>query len=251
VTEEVPAAGTEPGGGRAPPDGSVMAIFAHPDDAEIAAGGTLARFAEAGRDVHLLVLTNGDRGSLDTRTDREELARIRAQEAEAAGRVLGVSTIRVLDTPDGELENSPAVRAAVVRAIRELRPAIVLSCDPTMWFFSNRYINHADHRTAGAVAVDSVFPGAGNPQFFSEQLDEGLEPWSVSELWLGWTTEANHYQDITGHLRTKLAAVAEHTSQVQGDMLGFFEKWLPKEAAEQGRHIGVEHAEAFRRLTVE
>jgi LmbE family N-acetylglucosaminyl deacetylase len=251
VTEEVPPPGTESDDRRPPPDGPVMAIFAHPDDAEIAVGGTLAGFAEAGREVHVLVLTNGDRGSQDTGADREDLARVRAEEAEAAGRVLGVSTIRVLDTPDGELENTPAVRAAVVRAIRELRPAIVLSCDPTMWFFSNRYINHADHRTAGAVAVDSVFPGAGNAQFFSEQLDEGLEPWNVRELWLGWTTEANHYQDITGHLETKMAAVAEHTSQVQGDMLGFFERWLPKEAAEQGRHIGVEHAEAFRRLSVE
>lgn len=238
-------------GRREVPDGPVVGIFAHPDDAEIATGGTLAKLAAAGREVHLVILTNGDRGSDDRGTDREELARIRAEETEAAARILGLSTIRVLDTPDGELENTHAVRAAVVRAVRELRPAVVLSVDPTMWFFGNRYINHADHRAAGAVAVDSVFPGAGNPQFFSDQVEEGLEPWKVRELWLAWTNEPNHYEDVSGLMATKLAALAAHRSQVEGDMLGFFEQWLPTEAQEHGRKIGVEHAEAFRRLTVE
>src|SRR5438552_14860962 len=102
--------------------GPVLAIFAHPDDAEISCGGTLAKWAAAGREVHLLVLTNGDRGSPDAGTDREALAQVRAAEQEGAGRILGLAGFRVLDTPDGELENTPAVRAAVIRRIRELRP---------------------------------------------------------------------------------------------------------------------------------
>jgi LmbE family N-acetylglucosaminyl deacetylase len=244
------APGTE-GTAEAVPAGAVLAIFAHPDDAEIAAGGTLAKFASGGRDVHLLILTNGDRGSQDPAADRAALAATRAAEAEAAGRVLGLSELRILDTPDGELANTPAVRAAVVRAVRELRPAIVVSCDPSTWFFDGRWINHADHRMAGAVAVDSVFPGAGNPLFHSEQLAEGVEAWRISELWLAWTAEPNHHEDVTGHMGTKLAALAEHRSQVEGDMLGFFEEWLPREAAEAGRRIGAEHAESFRRAIVE
>jgi LmbE family N-acetylglucosaminyl deacetylase len=132
-----------------------------------------------------------------------------------------------------------------------VRPGIVISCDPTAWFFGNRYFNHADHRTAGAAALDAVFPGAGNPHFFAEQLAEGLSPWSVPEVWLGWTTEPNHHQDITGFLEAKLDALAEHRSQVEGDMLGFFREWLPAEAEENGKKIGVQHAEAFRVLTLE
>ena len=233
------------------PSGPVLAVFGHPDDAEISAGGTLGRWAREGRDVHLLVLTNGDRGSEDPSRDRAELATTRRAETEAAGRMLGLAGTQVMDVHDGELENSPAVRAEIVRAVRRLRPAIVVSCDPTAWFFGNRYFNHSDHRTAGATALDAVFPGAGNPHFFAEQLAEGLELWKVSEVWLGWTNEPNHYQDVTGFMDLKLKALGEHRSQVEGDMLGFFEEWLPAEAEENGRKIGVQHAEAFRVLTLE
>jgi len=229
----------------------VLAVFGHPDDAEISSGGTLAKWAREGRAVHLLVLTNGDRGSEDPARDRAKLALVRRKETEAAGDMLGLAASQVLDVHDGELENSPVIRAAIVRTIRRTRPAIVVSCDPTAWFFGNRYFNHADHRTAGAAALDAVFPGAGNPLFFTEQLAEGLEPWKVSEVWLGWTNEPNYYQDVTGFMDLKLKALGEHRSQVEGEMLGFFEQWLPAEAEENGKKIGVQHAEAFRVLTLE
>ncbi len=230
--------------------GPVLASFAHPDDAEISSGGTLAKWAERGREVHLLVLTNGDRGSDDPTADRAELARRRAEETARAASVLGLAGSRVLDVHDGELENTAVVRAEIVRAIRGIRPAIVLSCDPTAWFFEHRYVNHADHRTAGAATLDAVFPAAGNPHFFADQLAGGLETWSVPEVWLGWTLEPNHHEDITGFIDRKLAALAEHRSQVEGDGIGFFDEWLPKEAEEAGRRIGVRHAESFRVLNL-
>ena len=230
------------------PGGPVLAVFGHPDDAEISAGATLAKWCAAGREVHLLVLTNGDRGSNDAAVDRAELARTRARETEAAARVLGLASIGILDVHDGELENTAAVREHVVRAIRRIRPSAIVSCDPTAWFFENRYYNHADHRTAGAVALDAVFPGSGNPLFFSDHLAEGLSAHPVTDVWLGWTLEPNHHEEVTGFLGTKLAALAEHRSQVEGDLLGFFEEWIPKEAEEAGRAIGVGHAESFRRL---
>jgi LmbE family N-acetylglucosaminyl deacetylase len=234
-----------------PANAPVLVVFAHPDDAEIAAGRTMARWTSEGRAVHLLILTNGDRGSEDPKQDRGELAETRREESEVAGRLMGLATVRVLAMHDGELENTPEVRSEIVRRIREVRPGIVLSCDPTAWFFGNRYFNHADHRTAGAVALDAVFPAAGNPLFFAEQLDEGLEAWKVSEVWLGWTNEPNHFQDVSGFMDRKVAALGLHASQVQGNMLGFFEEWLPAEAEENGRKIGVQHAEGFRVLALE
>src|SRR5205823_938847 len=81
------------------------------------------------------------RGSEDPVLDRAELARTRRVEVEAASGVLGLASWRMLDIHDGELENTADVRAEIVRAIRELRPAVVLSCDPTAWFFGNRYFN--------------------------------------------------------------------------------------------------------------
>ena len=231
--------------------GPVLASFAHPDDAEISAGGTLAKWAAQDREVHLLVLTNGDRGSDDPEIDRDVLARTRMEEVATAGRELGLARVRILNTHDGELGNAEEIRAEIVRDIREIRPTTVLSCDPTAWFFENRYYNHADHRRAGEATLDAVYPGAGNPHFFAEHLSEGLGAWSVPEVWLGWTLEPNHHEDVTGYMDAKLRALGLHRSQVEGDLLGFFEEWLPKEAEEAGRRIGTTHAEAFRILRLE
>ncbi len=230
--------------------GPALAVFAHPDDAEISSGGTLARWASEGRDVHLLVLTNGDRGSNDAGRDRAELAATRRVETENAARVLGLAGTRILGVHDGDLANVHDVRVEIAREVRRIRPATVLTCDPSVWFFADRYFNHSDHRTAGAVTLDAVFPGAGNPLFFDELLGEGLEPWNVPEVWMGWTIEPNHRQDITGFMETKLAALWEHRSQVEGDLLGFFKEWLPSQAQEAGRQIGVDHAEEFRVLNL-
>ena len=246
---EIPAAQVE--GSGAPVDtprtGPVLAIFAHPDDAEIAAGGTLANWTEAGREVHLLVLTNGDRGSQDPALDRAELARTRSRETEAAGELLGLASVRLLDVHDGDLTNTAEVRDQVVRRIREVRAETVLSVDPTAVFFQNSYYNHSDHRTAGFVALDSAFPGSGNPHFFPEHLGEGIAVQEVTDMWLGWTNEPNHTEDVTGTWQTKIDALSCHESQL-AEGIRFFETFLLEEAEEAGKKIGVARAEEFRRL---
>jgi LmbE family N-acetylglucosaminyl deacetylase len=229
------------------PTGPVLGIFAHPDDAEIAVGGTLAKWIAAGREAHLLVLTNGDRGSSDPTRSRVELAATRRTETEAAARSLGLASVRILSTHDGELENNHTMREAVIRRIREVRAETVVSVDPTAVFFESRYYNHSDHRTAGWIALDSVFPGSGNPHFFSEHLGEGLDVQEVHDVWLGWTNEPNHVEDVTGHIAAKVAALAEHASQLT-EGIRFFEEFLEKDARESGAKIGVEHAEEFRVL---
>ena len=104
-----------------PRTGPVLGVFAHPDDAEICAGGVLAKWAAAGREVHLLILTNGDRGSQDPSQDRGELAATRARETEEAAEVLGLASVRIGSMSDSELENKEEVREGVVRRIREVR----------------------------------------------------------------------------------------------------------------------------------
>ena len=227
--------------------GPVLAVFAHPDDAEISAGGTLANWVAAGREVHLLVLTNGDRGSSDPARDRAELAAMRKSETEAAAEELGLASAQILSIHDGELENTPAVREATVRRIREVKAETVLTCDPTAIFFENRYYNHSDHRTAGMIALDSVFPGAGNPHFFSEQLVDGLDVREVHDVWLAWSNDPNHVEDVTDRFETKVAALARHASQLT-EGIRFFEDFMQKEAVEAGVKIGVARGEEFRIL---
>src|SRR6478736_6300830 len=106
-----------------PPGGPVLAVFAHPDDMEICAGGTVSRWCSEGRAVHLLVLTNGDRGAAAP-IDRVELAATRARETQEAGEFLGLADTTVLGTHDGELQNTYEVQRDVAREIRRIRPTV-------------------------------------------------------------------------------------------------------------------------------
>jgi len=230
-----------------PRTGPVLGIFAHPDDAEICAGGVLAKWAAAGREVHLLILTNGDRGSQDPDMDRTALTATRLRETEDAAQVLGLASVRIGAVHDSELENTEEVREVAVRRIREVRAETVLACDPTTVFFEDRYYNHSDHRVSGFVALDASYPGSGNPHFFPEQLKGGLQVQDVFDIWLGWTHEPNHAEDISGHFATKIAALAKHASQLE-EGIRFFEDFLGKDAVEAGEKIGVEHAEEYRVL---
>jgi LmbE family N-acetylglucosaminyl deacetylase len=228
--------------------GPVLAVFAHPDDMEICAGGLLAGWAAAGRQVHLLVLTNGDRGSDDPTLSRAALAATRLQETEAAAALLGFVSARVLSTHDGELQNTPSVREAVVRRVREVRAETVVSCDPTSVFFENRYYNHSDHRMAGWVALDSVFPGSGNPHFFSEHLGEGLGVQEVSDVWLGWSHEPNRVQPFDEpSFRKKVDGLGLHASQIT-EGIAYWDEALGKDAREAGDKVGATFAEEFRVL---
>jgi LmbE family N-acetylglucosaminyl deacetylase len=227
--------------------GPVLAVFHPLDDEEGADGGTLAKGAGAGREVHLLVLTNGDRGSGDPSMDRTVLAATRLRETQVGARVMGLASAVVLGVHDGELENTPEIRGAVVRRIREVRAQTLLSVDPTAWFFENRYYNHTDHRRAGEIALDAAFPGAGNPHFFSEHLEEGLEAVPVHDIWLGWTNEPNHHEDIGDTFRTKVDALAAHASQLD-EGIAFFETFLREDAERSGEKIGTAFWEPFRGL---
>ncbi len=230
-----------------PRTGPALGIFAHPDDAEIAAGGTLANWVEAGREVHLLVLTNGDRGSQDPKLDRADLASIRTRETQEAAEVLGLASVRILDVHDGDLANTVEAREQVVRRIREVRAETVLSVDPTAVFFQHVYYNHSDHRNAGWIALDSAFPGSGNPHFFPEHLGDGLGVQDITDVWLGWTNEPNHTEDVTATWQRKIDALAKHDSQLS-EGIAYFERFLLEEAEEAGKKIGAGRAEEFRRL---
>ena len=207
----------------------------------------MAKWASAGREVHLLILTNGDRGSTDPMASRAELAATRREETEAAAEVMGLASARVLSTHDGELENTSIIREAVTRRIREVRAETVVSCDPTAVFFENRYYNHSDHRTAGWIALDSCFPGSGNPHFFSEQLGEGLRTQDVFDVWLGWSNEPNRTEDVSGFFDAKIQALARHASQLT-EGIRFWDEAMRKEAESSGEKIDVELAEEFRVL---
>jgi LmbE family N-acetylglucosaminyl deacetylase len=222
---------------------SALAVYAHPDDAEISCGGTLARWAAAGSEVHVLVCTTGDKGSSDPKTDPKSLARRRAKETTAAAKVLGLAGHDNLGLPDGELDNTTSVREAIVAYVRTVRPDVVICPDPTAIFFGDRYFNHHDHRATGWATLDAVSPAAGNPHYFP---DAGAVH-NVSCMYLSGTLDPNVWVDITDTLERKIDALFCHASQLV-ETGEWFRAFLRQRAEEAGRAAGVSYAEGFRRL---
>jgi LmbE family N-acetylglucosaminyl deacetylase len=229
----------------------VLSIHAHPDDQEFTVAGTLAKWARAGSHVVTLCLTSGEAGSNSaTPADmtRERLVKIREEEQRAACRVLGIAEVVFLGYEDGVLQPTLALRRDVTRVIRRHRPDTVVCADPTRRFYGSRYMNHPDHRVAGDVALDAVFPSAETRFIFSELLAEGLEPHHVREVWLHGAEEADTFVDIAGVLEVKIRALHEHRSQMGAwDPAPMLRGW----ARQQGAPRRLRAAEAFRRMVLE
>ncbi len=224
---------------------TILVILAHPDDPEFFCGATLARWVRIGHRVHYCLLTRGDKGVRDQAVDPNELATKREGEQRRAADTLGVSDLVFLDFKDGYLIPSLDARRAVTRIIRQYKPDIIVSCDPT-YIFGENTINHPDHRAAGQIVVDAVFPAAGNPLYFPELLEEELSPHSVKELWLSVTGQPNTAVDVTDFWEQKIQALHCHETQI-ADMKQLDERlrgrYTPDSTLESPRY-----EEKFRRL---
>jgi len=221
----------------------ILVIVAHPDDAEFGCGGSVARWVGEGREVCYCILTSGNRGSDDPAMTSERLAVVREAEQRAAARALGVKDVVFLGYPDGELEDTREARRDVVRAIRRFRPDRVVTQNPFPSL--NPYTGHRDHRHAGRLALDAVYPYARDRLHFSELLAEGWEPHKVRTVYLMGHAEADTVVDITGTMEQKLAALRCHASQVMKDFAGV-EARVRERAVEVGKPHGYTYAEAFR-----
>lgn len=217
---------TEPAGPK-----RIAVIFAHPDDAEFICAGAVARWAAEGHHVAYVLLTSGDKGSDDPAVTPEQLATTRTAEQRAACDVLGVKEVRFLGYPDAMLVPDLAMRKALVRVIRELKPDVVVCQDPTVRFVGQSYLNHPDHRAAGEATLDAVYPAARDRMTFPELIAEGLEPHKVKEVYLAGAEKPDVAIDVTAHFDTKLAALRCHASQMgEWDPEPMLREWAKEEA---------------------
>lgn len=226
-----------------------MVIAGHPDDADFGPAGTAARWIDAGSDGWLVCCTSGDQGGEDPNADPMELAAVREAEQRAAAKVIGYAGVSFLHQPDGALANDLALREMLVREIRTFKPEAVLATDPETLFYRGGGVNHTDHRTAGLAAVDAVYPAARNPMAFPALARNGLAAHSVSRIYLFWSERPDAWVDVTATLDRKLAALAEHRSQIK-DMDALSTR-IREWAAEEGRAIGVDAAEALRLVVID
>ena len=222
-----------------------LCVLAHPDDVDFGSAGTVATWTAAGTEVTYCIVTDGDAGGFDD-TPRHEMGPLRQAEQRAAAAAVGVSDVRFLGYPDGRLELTLDLRRDISRVIRQVRPQRVLTSSPER-FWERIGASHPDHMTVGESTLRAVYPDARNPFAFPELLAaEGLEAWTVSEVWLGASPRTDHAVDVTDVVDRKFQALKSHVSQVGHlpDIERFVTDWMRHTARTHGLPDG-RLAEAF------
>ena len=226
----------------------VLAIGAHPDDVEFGCGGTLAKWAAAGAVVHHLVCTDGSKGTWNPDADIPALITSRKVEQCSAAASLGATgTVTFLGYIDGELEHSKEAIDRIALAIRTIKPDVVLSHDP--W---KRYRLHPDHRNTGLNVCDAIV-AARDPHFLKHHMtDHGVTHHRPDALLMWEADEANHFEDISDYVATKLTALERHESQFESTMkatdedgMEVFRQRMRTRMADLGKPHGVAAAEIF------
>ena len=212
----------------------VLVITAHPDDVDFGAAGTVAGMTERGVHVTYCIVTDGDAGGFENAMSRDEMAALRREEQTRAAKEVGVDELIFLAQPDGRLQADLGLRELLARVIRQVRPQLVITQHPERNLNRIR-ASHPDHLAVGEAALCAVFPDSRNPFAFPHLLQaEGLEAWTVPEVWLFGGGDGARVVDITDQLERKLRALRAHESQHEDqDQIASF-------VAEWGRTIGAQ-----------
>lgn len=219
----------------------ILVLAAHPDDAEISCAGTIARHVAMGHTVGIVDLTKGELGTRGT-------VEVRAEEAAAAAKILGVSVRENLGLKDGFFQNDPTHQLAVIRAIRKYQPSIVLA--------NAVYDRHIDHGKGASLAYDSCFlSGLVRIETFDENRKQ--EPWRPATVYhyiQSLYIEPDFIVDISDYWQKKVEALKAFRSQFYDpdsdeaetyiSSPGFL-KMVEARAIDWGYAIGTKYGEGF------
>jgi LmbE family N-acetylglucosaminyl deacetylase len=214
---------------------STLVIMAHPDDAELACGGSVAEWVSEG-DIYYIIASDGGKGSWDENEAPYKVSCKRENEQKKAAEYLGVKRVIFLQHSDGELENISSLRVEFAALIRKLKPYRIVTNDPWTRMF------HPDHR-ATAFAVIGGIMIARDWHFYPFLREIGLQPARPEKLLLTPTDNPNFVVDITGTIRKKIKAIGFHESQI-----ALHENWeedIKKWARDVAKDSDFEYGEAF------
>jgi LmbE family N-acetylglucosaminyl deacetylase len=189
-----------------------LIVCAHPDDVDFGAAGTVANWTDAGIEVVYCLVTDGDAGGFDAAIPRSEIGPLRRREQAAAAKEVGVDQLIFLGYPDGRLQPTLELRRDLARVIRRVRPQRMLTQSPER-NYQRIGASHPDHLATGEATLCAVYPDARNEFAFPELMNEGLEPWTVAEVWLMTAVEPDRVVDITDQIDRKVRALLCHESQ--------------------------------------
>jgi len=250
----------------------VLVVVAHPDDMEFFAGGTVAKMVEEGVRVSELIVTNGERGTLELSS--QDLIRARHVEAREAASLLGLRSVEFLDYPDGMLADYRIneIREKIMGAIRKTRPDTLITWDPFA-----PYETHPDHRITATAATEAA-SFANLPLYHPEQVNNQDDLVTIARTYYiaKHHINPNHVEDITDQIDKKIQALLKHRTQMEfllestrralrarGRPLELLEAIDPKNhdelvdrivrmsSSKVGRRAGVTYAEEFRLSTMD
>jgi len=228
----------------------VLGVAAHADDLDYYAGGSMAVFTSQGAKVYYLILTDGSKGSDDRAMTPDRLRDIRRDEQRSAAKTLGVTEVFFCDYPDGMLENTTNVKRDIVRTIRQVKPDVVVTLDPSILYVPDKgLINHPDHRAAGQATLDAVYPLARDHMSFPELLADGYEPHAAKTVLLANLDSENtaFAIDVSATIEQKIEALGAHGSQFTVQQM---KQTLRADAAKVAAKYGCAYAEPFTRIDI-
>ncbi|HID75580.1 MAG TPA: LmbE family protein [Planctomycetaceae bacterium] len=216
----------------------VLAVVAHPDDADLLCAGTLARARDDGAAIGVCVLCQGDKGQPSQRI--EGLAAVRRREMGASARLLGAELF-LGDCPDGQLADEPGRRSQLVEFYRRFQPTLVLAHWPDDY--------HPDHRAAGQLAeAASWFCASAGHAGAAPRLAQPPSLWWMDTVDMAGF-RPGFYVDVSRYVELKQQLLACHKSQLERagekDFGPLIEQML-HQGRTRGSQAGVEAAEAFR-----
>jgi LmbE family N-acetylglucosaminyl deacetylase len=226
----------------------VACIHAHPDDAEILAGGTLAHLAAAGNRVTIISMTAGDCGS--AAFSAKEISTIRQREAAAAAKIIGAD-YKCAKFRDLAIFNTDLSRRRVTELIRKARPDVILTASPADY--------HCDHEATSILVRDACF-AASAPNYSTSAKDPAPPLHSIRHLYFmdpiggvdrwGATVQPDFVVNVKATFKTKRLMFAAHESQREWlkrqhgieDPLQEMDRWTRA----RGKLAGLDFGEGFR-----
>lgn len=221
-----------------------LVVVAHPDDVEFGAAAAVARWTDQGKTVVYCMVTSGEAG-IDA-LPPDECRTVREAEQVESARVVGVDVVEFLGFPDGVVEPTIALRAAIAEQVRRHRPDVVVTGNHhDTWGGSSP--NQADHIAVGRATIHAV-QDAGNRWIHREQLTDGLEPWGdVRQVWVAGSPVAGHGVDTTATFDRGVASLEAHRAYIDGLGWEHFDaaEFLEGMSRPTGARLGVTHGAAF------
>jgi len=221
-----------------------MGIFAHPDDAELVCAGTLALFAKAGWEVHIVTMAPGDKGTAEL--SREEISRIRKNEAAESARIIG-ATYHCLEFEDLYIFYNRETINAATGLMRSVKPSIVFTASPSDYM--------QDHEITGAVVQAACFASGVKNMEVDVPFFEPIpylyycDPMEGKDIF-GKPVIPSMYVKISSEIEIKEKMLACHASQRNWLMahhkMDEYILAMKRVAVLRGKEAGTDYAEGFR-----